>query len=788
MLRYLVKAKEYSFLNITGLVVAFLSSAMIFIWVLDEASYNRFLEEGGEEIHEVMTNFHFSESNIATWERAPLPLSAKLKDSFSEISEATIVSQTYRFKISKGEDAFLTKQEGIYASQDFFKVFKFPLLKGNLNNLLNSSQNIVISEGLAKKIYGDQWELISIIGTTVTLNDKADYQITGVFKDLHKKSTLEFDFVAPLKSEIKDPAQFNNWGNLGYSAYVTVNKGTNLDVLNTKVRGVVNENWKEAEGHVFAFLFPFEDLYLYSEFSEGVNVGGKIKYVKIFIGIAVMILLISFINFINLTVAQSIKRSKEVIMRKIMGSSYFSIRLKFIKEAIFVSLIAFLLSIVILSLVLPYYNSILEKDISLMSIAPKYLIFALLVVLISGGLSGIYPALLTSSFKITQVLKGKMNTNPGSKNVRQVLMLFQFTISLVMIVGALMVNKQLNYLVKKDIGLDIEHTIAVNLNADTAKKFDAFKNELLSQPGVKGVTSASSLPFSIQYSTSGLVWEGRLESSDELLFKSLFTDYDFVDVMGLELISGRNFSRDLSTDINNFIVNQTAANSMGFGDDALGKSLEGFGRKGIIVGVVKDFHTESLFHSISPFVMALENSTETKKAFVRLHNGINQNAIDLVKARIEKEADITSLNYNFLEADYQELYAEVDVVKKLIYFFTAISIIISCLGIFGLTALSVQQKMGEIGMRKILGAKNDHLVYWMSKNLIVLVVISFVIAAPLAYYFISNWLKNFAYNANISAGEFFIALILEFAIIALTISYQTMKVIRSNPTEVIRGE
>ena len=462
MLRYLIKAKEYSFLNITGLVVAFLSSAMIFIWVLDEVSYNRFLGESGEEVHEVMTNFHFSESNIATWSRAPIPLSAKLKDSFQEISEATIVSQKYRFKISRGEADFLTKQEGIYASRDFFKVFKFPLVKGNLNSLLSSSENIVISESLAKRIYGDQWELISIIGTTVTLNDKTDYQVTGVFKDLHKKSTLEFDFVVSLRSDIKDPAQLNNWGNLGYSAYVTVDKGTNLEALNKKVRGVVNENWKEAEGHVFAFLFPFEDLYLYSEFSEGVNVGGKIKYVKIFIGIAIMILLISFINFINLTVAQSIKRSKEVIMRKIMGSSYFSIRLKFIKEAILVSLVAFLLSIVILSLVLPYYNGVLDKDISLISIAPKYFIFAILVILISGGLSGIYPALLTSSFKITQVLKGKMNTNPGSKNVRQVLMLFQFTLSLMMIVGALMVNKQLNYLVKKDIGLDIEQTIAVN--------------------------------------------------------------------------------------------------------------------------------------------------------------------------------------------------------------------------------------------------------------------------------------------------------------------------------------
>lgn len=788
MLRYLIKAKEYSILNISGLVVAFLSSAMILIWILDEVSYNQFLDDDGEEIHEVKTNFHFSESNIATWSRAPIPLSAKLKDSFREITEATIVSQKYNFKISRGEADFLTKQEGIYASEDFFKVFKFPLLKGNLNSLLSSSDKIVISESLAKRIYGDQWNLISIIGSNITLNDKAKYQVTGVFKDIHQKSTLEFDFVVSLKSDIKDPAQFNNWGNLGYSAYVTVDSGTDLEALNKKVRGVINENWKEAEGHVFAFLFPFEDLYLYSEFSEGINVGGKIKYVKIFVGIAIMILLISFINFINLTVAQSIRRSKEVIMRKIMGSSYFSIRLKFIKEAILISSLAFVLSIVILSFIIPYYNNVLDKEISLLSIEPKYFVLAIIVILILGGLSGIYPALLTSSFKITQVLKGKMNTNPGSKNVRQVLMLFQFTLSLIMIVGALMVNKQLNYLIRKDIGLDINNTISVNLNPATAKKFDAFKSELLSQPGVQGVTSASSLPFSIQYSTSGLVWEGRLETSDELLFKSLFTDYDFAEVMGLELISGRNFSRDLATDKSNFIVNQTAANSMGFGDEAVGKSLEGFGRKGVIVGVVKDFHTESLFHSISPFVMALEDNSEAKMAFVRLDDGINQKAVEMVKARIETEADISSLNYSFLESDYQKLYEEVDVVKKLIYFFTAVSIIISCLGIFGLTALSVQQKMGEIGMRKILGAKNNHLVYWMSKNLIVLVVISFVIATPLAYYFTSNWLKNFAYNANISPGEFFIALILELAIIALTISYQTMKVIRSNPTEVIRGE
>jgi len=279
-----------------------------------------------------------------------------------------------------------------------------------------------------------------------------------------------------------------------------------------------------------------------------------------------------------------------------------------------------------------------------------------------------------------------------------------------------------------------------------------------------------------------------LETSDELLFKSLFTDHDFVNVMGLEMLSGRNFLKDRTTDNSNFIVNQTAANAMGFGDQAVGKSLEGFGRKGVIVGVVKDFHTESLFHAISPFVMVLESPSEAKKAFIKLDGNLTKSSIDQVSARIEKEAGITALNYDFLVSSYQQLYKEVNVVKKLIYFFTIVSIVISCLGIFGLTALSVQQKLREIGMRKILGAKNDHLVYWMSKNLLILVIISFVIAAPLSYYFISGWLKNFAYNVNVSAWEFLMALMLEFLIIAVTISYQTFKVVKSNPTEVIRGE
>jgi predicted permease len=776
-LRNLLKNKIYSVINITGLALGMACSLMIMLWVQDEIAMDAF-HTNGDRLYRVMENQFYS-GKIETYASTPGILAENIVKDIPEIEKASqfLWEEQPLFTVGNNFD----KEKGRFVQGDFLTMFSFDLEKGDPRTALKRPDGVVISQKLAKKYFPNQDPL----GKTIRVDNTADVMVTGVLKEISDHSSVKFDFLMSFDNWLKRNEWAKEWGNNGPRCYVLLSKNASLAKVNAKIKGYIKS--KNKNSNVELFLQSFPEFYLYSNWESGKQNGGRIDYVEIFSIIAIVILAIACINFMNLATARSVKRAKEVGVRKVVGAAKRILVGQFIGEAILIAFFALLFSILIAFLLLPTFNKLTEKQLSLNFGDPSFLLLLVAFTVITGIVAGSYPALFMSSLNPVVVLKGSLKFKPNATYFRKGLVVFQFALSIILIVGMIIVYRQIEYIQTKNIGFDRENLIYLPLEGNLSKSFASFKQDLLNQPGIKTVTCSQSSPLEVGSSTQGVRWPGK-DTTQLLLFANNAITYDYIKTMGITLLDGRDFGPEYGTDTTNYLINEASAKKIGY-KDPVGKELTMWGRKGTIIGLMKDFHYNTLHSAIEPLILRLQPKTENwGVVIIRTQPGQTKNAIANTEKVYKKFNSGYPFNYLFADQEYANQYKSEAVVSKLSNYFAFLAIFISCLGLFGLAAFTAEQRTKEIGVRKVLGAGVMNLVGMLSIDFIKLVLIATLIAFPVAWYFLKNWLEKYVYRIDIEWWYFALAALAAVAIALLTVSYQAIRAALMNPVTSLKTE
>ncbi|SOD89214.1 ABC transporter permease [Spirosoma fluviale] len=785
--RSLMKNKLYSSINVFGLALGMACSLLIGLWVKDELSYNRFLNNA-ESIHYVRVNFPYNGETV-TNTVTPGPLQEAIAKDVPEVAATTKINFSNEVLVKVGETT--AKEKGHYATADFFGVFDLPALYGNPKAALAQPNQIVITRKLAEKFFPNGLAL----GKTLQLDNNKFYVVGAILENLPTNSTLQFDWLVNWKAYEQD--WMKTWGNNSFQTFVRL-KPNRIGGPTTlaQAEAAMATIYPRTAGKNFEtgrpVLQPITDLHLYSDYKNGVSVGGRIEYVRIFSIVALFMLLIACINFMNLATAQSAMRAKEVGVRKVVGALRSSLIGQFLSESMLMSLLAIVLAVGLVWCVLPTFNTTFEKQLTLDLTEPALWLTILGLVLITGFLSGSYPALFLSSLQPIKIMKGKIQLSSGSAFsspalFRRVLVVFQFSLSIFLIVGILAIGRQMNYLRTKNLGLDRENIVYLPLEGEIAqpKKVEAFRQEVMRQPAIASATTAMSLPVNVQSTSGDLKWDGK-DPNLQTNVSCMFVGGDFTKTMNIKLVDGRDFRTDSPADSTNYLINEAAARLMAM-KDPVGKNVQFWPGKGKIIGLMKDFHLNSLHQTIAPLILCFD-SRNTSYLLVKTHAGQAPNAI----AELEKLSKQFNPNYpftyHFLDEEFESLYRAEQQVHILVNYFGMLAILISCLGLFALAAFTAEQRTKEIGVRKVLGASVTNIVGLLSKDFLKLVLIALVLSTPLAWWALSKWLETFAYREDLTWWIFGIAGVLAVLIAFLTVSYQSIKAAMMNPVKSLRTE
>ena len=772
--------KGYSFINITGLAIGLACSFFILVWVQDEMKYDKFLPEG-DQVYRVMRHTVFG-GNKGTGSSMPKPIAEVLVNDYPEITHTVLMSWSNEMVLTHDHEAF--RSEGRWFGSDFFTVFKFPLIVGDPVTALIDPESIAISESMAERYFGNDWqERSDVLGSMIDVDHRLNAKLTAVFKDVPANSSLQFEFVIPIEEYIRRNDWVNRWDNNGLRLFARLDEGVDPEVVNAKIKDLVDQHVDAWETDVF--LQPYTDMYLWSSYENGVLVGGRIEYVRIFLYIAVFIILIASINFMNLATARSTQRAREIGVRKAVGASKSSLARQFIGESLLTATIAFVIAMILVFLLLPKFNLLTGKSVHLsLSDAGLWLQFGALA-LFTGLLAGSYPALYLSSFGVVNVLRSNKSRKAKGGGLRKGLVVFQFIMSIILIIGTLTVYRQLHYIRNKNLGVDRENVVYMASEGKVRDKFDAFKQELLNQPGIMNVALSSQNPLAIGNNTIGVEWDGKIEG-DNTLYSIINTGYDFVETMRIQMKEGRVFSKAFSTDSSNYVINEKAASAMGM-DDPVGQRLAVWGREGHIVGVVKDFHMRSLYRGIEPVIIRLWPRS-TGMVFIRIAAGETREALTALERLHNQFNPEYPFNYQFLDDDFEQTYRSETVIGTLANVFAILAILIACLGLLGLASFTAEQRSKEIAIRKVLGSSVAKVVVLLSREFILLVVGAYAVALPIAYYMMSRWLNDFAFHTKISMSMLIGAGILSVVIAWLNVSYQSIRAAMMNPVVSLRSE
>ncbi|MDN5205022.1 ABC transporter permease [Fulvivirgaceae bacterium BMA10] len=774
------KEKIFTGINIIGLALSLTCSLFIYLWVQNELKYNSFISD--DRVCSVKSNSFYTNGNIETGSNIPAPLKTTLEEKYPVVEKAALTDWANPMIFKKETGNFQIK--GIHASPEIFEIFEFSFLKGGVQRMYEHPETIAISESFAENFFGADWEKANIIGKVIYNNYNEPREITGVFANIPDHSTLRFDCVVPFELKLKARPWLQHWGNFASLMYVKIVDQIPLDEANESIRMAIIDNRPDEETTEEIFLQPFRELHLYNTYENGQVAGGRVQYVRIMSMAAVLILIIASINFMNLATARSTRRSKETGIRKTLGAFKASIRFQFLLESIFIAFFAILVAGGLVIILLPSFNELTEVNIQLNFFSAKFILISLGFSLGLGFLSGIYPAFYMASFSPTKSLKGVIKHGVNNVVIRKGLVVFQFFITIVMILGTLIIYKQLLYIQNKNIGIDKENLINVYMNdMDPAKDYLVYRDKLLRMPGIESVTTASTGLLNITNSTSDPIWDGKLENELQE-FDILSTDPDFIKTSKLILKEGRNFDWSITTDTANFIINEEAAKVMRM-EDPIGQDLEFWDRKGKIIGVAKDFHNHSLHTPIKPMIIRYDMPM-TWLIFIRTKAGETQEALASLESLHKEFHPDREFSYRFTDDVYQWYYQSEMVVKDLALYFTIFAIIISCLGLLGLIIYSSEQRTKEIGIRKALGASVTSILQLLCKDFLLLISISLVLAIPISYFVMQHWLENFAYKTNMSWWLFAVAGAITFVISIITISGNAIRAALINPTDSLR--
>ncbi|RYE28853.1 MAG: ABC transporter permease [Sphingobacteriaceae bacterium] len=781
--RNLLKSKVFSLINISGLTIGITVCMMIFLFVIKEFSVDRF-HRNGDHIYRVMRHFNMDskESDVAYLSGLYGP--ALLNDFKGEIKQATRVNQTDNL-VTIGNNSFHEKKV-LDTDSNFFSFFSFQLLEGDKATVLINPGSVVLTESTAKKYFGS---VSNAMGKVITVDKVLPLKVTGIAKNAPANSHLDFDLVMPLEN-YKDKGWMTEWINNGIYTYVLLNPTVTKVQIEKQLPRFINKYMGpllKQTGYRFTLaLTPLKDIYFEKTLDDAKH--GDKMVVYVFLSTAVLILLIACINFMNLSTVRAAERSKEVGMRKVMGALRNNLIGQFIGESILLTAISCLLAVVLLLLALPWYNQLLGNSLTVSWNTWPIYTFLFAVILIVGVLAGSYPALFLSAFSPVQALKGKLRLGKSGSLLRQVLVVVQFSISVFLIIGVIVITKQMSYVKNKQLGYNEEQTVIVLVdNDDIFNRIDLFKKDIQNDRNVQAVSVMSGVPGGF-FDGHTFDVEGH---SEKLNARTEFADFEYVKTLGLKIIAGRDFSAQLPTDSTDAVlINKTAATNFGWTPtQAIGKSVKNAVRDDKsrrIVGVVDDFNFLSLKEDIDALVIS--PAKDPRVVLVKLKSGNLESGLAAIKSEYSKLAPSYPLEYSFLDQQFNELYQKDLRQQTVLTLFAALAIFVACLGLFGLASFTATKRFKEIGVRKVLGSSVSGIVLLLSKDLLKPVFISMLIAIPLGYIAMNHWLQNFAYRTSLPWWVFFLSAFITFGIALLTIGFKAAKAALASPVKSLRGE
>ena len=777
-LRHALKHKGYSLINLSGLVVGLVSSILILLWVADEIRIDKFHVKA-DRIYQVWRNMHQGDGSIMTTPGIPQPLAPVLEEEYPEVEDVTLLSWEMEFLFRLDDKT--SYEKGRYASPGFFNVFSFPLLAGDPTTMLNDVHSVAISESVAIKFFGENWKE-QALGKSLKVDERQEFLVTGVFADPGSNSSFSFDWILPAREYIQRNDWVEDWGNGGFRIYISMQEGADMAGMRSKVKDEIVRHTNDGVNE-FIYLQRFADNYLNGTFENGVPVGGRIQYVKVLIAVALFILLVACINFMNLATARASTRAREIGVRKVMGAQRGPLSQQFFIESFLHSMVSVAVALLVVYLLLPFFNDLTSKTLVLDLGSPQVWMVLVSITVVTGLLSGSYPALLLSSFAIIKSLKGVAKLGKDAY-FRHGLTAFQFAISIFLISGTIIVSQQMDYILSKDLGLDKENVIMIGMTGELNSKNDIYRNELKALPEVKDVTFTSGNPLNYGQSTGGASWEGK-NPDDVVEINVLSVGADFLQTMDMKVVDGKGFENLYSLDSAKVMINEVLARIMGF-ENPVGQKVSYWGVDATIIGVVKNFHMDSMYEPIAPLIVRYAPGG-TRVAFVRTQ-GKTQEAIAGIEKVTKDLNPAFPFRYEFLDQEYSKTYQGETTVSKLVNIFAGVSIFISCLGLLGLSSFSADQRAKEIGIRKVHGAGSFSLVLLLSKHYARLMLIAFVVATPVSYFYIQSWLSSFAFRITPSMIAFVAAGIVAFMLGALTVSFKSYQAATVNPIKTLRDE
>ncbi|WP_316794157.1 ABC transporter permease [Pedobacter frigoris] len=780
-LRNLWRNKTSSVINIIGLSVGLSACLLLLLYVNYEMNFDRYYKDA-DKIYQVMTNFQDASGKITRTGLAPgNGIAMAIRDKIPEVDLITRIAGGGESLIANKEKAF--KKIDLFADPEILKVFSYEFIAGNPDVALNAPNSVVLTEGTATLLFGTT----DVLDKTVRYANRIDLKVTGVIKDHPANGSLGFDYLMPWSfyQTINDEARNPGWANYSFWAIAKVSNTAKLDLINNKVKKLFNETYKNDKNQ--NFLFPFSDTHLYGKFVNGKSVGGDIERIYLFIALAFGILLIACINFMNMATAKSERRAKEVGIKKTIGATRASLITQFLTEAMLLTIVAVLIALIIVEASLPAFNKLLEIKVAIDYSNTGYWLGILSVALLTGLVAGIYPAMFLSAFNPIQILKKKAaRAKLIPFSLRQILVVGQFCFAIVLMIATLVIYRQIQFIKNRPVGYNINLLVEMPQSGELSGKFELFKEQLLRTGAVIAVNQTSQSMTHVSNWFYGLKWPGMEKQGEEIVFNRLQTQYDLAKTNGIQILEGRDFSREFASDTAGILLSSTALKMMKL-NDPIGKYVDLFDKKLKVIGVFKDFLWDSPYHSGKPMVINFNNEGGNINIRLNPANSLNRN-IELISAVTKRINPEYPVEIKFVDDLYAKKLQSEKILGTLANLFGGIAILISCMGLYGLVAYSAEQRTKEFGVRRVLGASVANIMGLLSFSFLKMVFVAACIGVPLAYYLMNRWLVNFEFRTTISPLIALVSITGTVIIAFLTVSFQAYKAAKRNPVEALKYE
>ena len=775
--RNLFRNKGFSLTNILGLTIGITCTILILLWVQDELSYNKF-HANYNNIYKVMANRDFN-NQIFTDNNMVLPLAQSIQKQIPQVKYA-VVTTHHQSHILNYEDKKL-KKDGYTVSQHFFDMFSWKFIKGSARTALSDAYALVLTQSAAKALFGNA----DPINKVIKIDNEYDAKVTAVIADVPGNSTFQFDFINTFNyGEDFVKNAMTNWQNSSWDVFVQTVPGANLQTIEKKINEIKYQHDPDDKKISTYFTFPISKWRLYNDFKDGKNVGGMIEYVRLFTIIAFIILLIACVNFMNLSTARSEKRAKEVGVRKTLGSDKKQLLMQFFFESMILAFIAFVLSVIVVYMVLSPFNHLVDKHLALDLTQPLFWLGALAIIVFTGVVAGSYPALYLSSFNPVRVLKGTFLPGKAAVLPRRVLVVTQFVISILLISATIIVYQQIQHIKDRDLGYNPNNLILIPATPDTQKNFSVIKQELLNTGIINSVVRTFSPITDIWWKMPGPDYDGK-PANQNIIFAGVSTDVDFSKTMGIKILQGRDFSGTPS-DSTAVLLNKAAVEAMNL-KNPIGRQLS-YGRANTVIGVTDNVIMESPFKPVDPMIIFFDPNN-CNSISIRLNQSVQpQKALQSIETIFKKYNPAYPFEYKFADQEFAKKFITENLISKLTNIFAGLAIFICCIGLAGLASFTIEKRIREIGIRKVLGASVQNLLMLISKEFLKLVSVAFVIAVPLTWWLMNNWLEKYTFRISISIWMFGVVGVIVLLLTLVVVSLNTMRAAMSNPVKSLRTE